>query len=320
MNHLLKMKSKFLQATLIFMFMISVSIPMQVKAESSEVLLNMYGLSIGGPDRSSIGNEISSIKDSISGAETAKTFSDIENLFTKYHEEANKSKIASLNTNLDIILQQNLDITKDIRENFETPNIYDLLEKDKEYKTNIIRANNILADLDILNGITYSYDEFEYDFDGMEELLFSKKAEYETAKNTFELGDITNVKFPMDVERHVNSKYGNRIDPLNKSVTRFHSGTDYRAHNGTPLKALFNGVVTSCGWSDTSGYFIVVESGENIKTFVCHLSKILVQKGQHVNQYDIIGLTGGTGSRSTGPHLHIALYLNGATYDIDKLF
>ena len=60
--------------------------------------------------------------------------------------------------------------------------------------------------------------------------------------------------------------------------------------------------------------------GDNIKYFICHCSEIYVTVGQQVNQYDIIASSGNTGSRTTGPHLHLALYINGVTYDVSKLF
>ena len=292
----------------------------EVRAETSEDLLNVYGMTLGGSDKLAIEYEINSLLKEIDGAEAAKADSIAKNTFTDLQKEFNKEKKDSLNKDLNSILDNNSKIVDYISDNFMSTDINDLLTKDKEYKNNVSKANNVLAELDILEGITYTYEQFDYDFEGMEELLSTKKVLYDEALDTYELGEVSNIRFPMNTDRYVTSKYGNRIDPIKKNVTSFHAGTDYRAVTGTEIYSMFNGVVTSCGWSDTSGYFIVVESGENVKTFVCHLSKILVEKGQSVKQYDLIGLSGGTGSRSTGPHLHLALYLNGATYDVDKLF
>ena len=292
-----------------------------VYAEGTDTLFSLYGISLGKTgDATEIAEEIKSIQDDIAGASMQANHSEFANAFTDLEKNTNNKKISELNYSIQSLLDSNLTIADKFEEDIFTNDIHKLLAYDREYKKNVSRINNLLLELDVLNNVKYTYSDFEFDFEGMGNLLETKKVLYVEALDNFNLGEVVNVKFPMPNERYITSRFGNRIDPLNTSRTRFHSGTDYRAPNGTELYALFNGVVTSCGWSDTAGNFITIEHGDNVKTFVCHLSKILVTEGQRVNQYDLIALTGGTGSRSTGPHLHLALYLNGSVYDVDKLF
>lgn len=291
-----------------------------VHAESSETLLNIYDMTLGGPDKNEIVEEMEEIQSEIEGAEMAKMFTDAKNQSTKFSENVNTRKLLELNDSLDSIMITNESLSDSISEDILTESITELLARDKEYKNNVSRINNTLRKIDFYNGVSYDYSTFDYDFEGMESLLETKRVLYAEALDTFQLGDVTNVRFPLNRERYVTSNYGTRIDPLNKSTTRFHAGTDYRAETGTEVYSLFNGVVSSCGWSNTIGYFVVVEHGENVKTLYCHLSELKCTEGQKVKQYDLIALSGGTGSRCTGPHLHLALYLNGSTYDVDRLF
>jgi murein DD-endopeptidase MepM/ murein hydrolase activator NlpD len=86
------------------------------------------------------------------------------------------------------------------------------------------------------------------------------------------------------------------------------------------VRALFDGKVIDVGYSQSSGNYITIQSSDKIKYFICHLNESLVEKGDYVNQYDVIALSGATGNKCTGPTLHLALFINGATYDVTKLF
>ena len=71
-----------------------------------------------------------------------------------------------------------------------------------------------------------------------------------------------------------------------------------------------DGVVEYAGWGNGYGNTILLSHPDGRKTRVGHLSKILVQEGQSVKQGETIGLSGSTG-RSTGPHVHFEIYING---------
>lgn len=106
------------------------------------------------------------------------------------------------------------------------------------------------------------------------------------------------------------SGYGYRTDPI-YGTSRFHEGMDYSAAIGTPVYATGDGRVTEAGWS-SGGYGLSVDinHGFNYLTRYAHLSEVNVKPGQNVRRGDLIGKVGNTG-KSTGPHLHYEVRLNG---------
>ena len=86
---------------------------------------------------------------------------------------------------------------------------------------------------------------------------------------------------------------------------RGHSGTDFKADVGTPVRATFDGRVTRTSWNvRANGYCIEIEHPrQKIKTRYLHLSRVLVKRGQYIKQGETIGESGNTG-RSFAPHLH----------------
>ncbi len=92
---------------------------------------------------------------------------------------------------------------------------------------------------------------------------------------------------------------------------RMHKGVDWACSVGTAVKASCGGTVVSAGWSNGYGYCITLRHPDGRQTRYAHLSKILVRSGQKVKQGDKIALSGNTG-RSTGPHLHFEILINGS--------
>lgn len=93
---------------------------------------------------------------------------------------------------------------------------------------------------------------------------------------------------------------------------RMHEGIDLAAPTGTPIKAADGGTVTKAGWHSSYGYRVVINHGANTTTLYAHCSKLYVSVGQQVYQGQTIGLVGNTG-RSTGPHCHFEIWINGRT-------
>ena len=114
-------------------------------------------------------------------------------------------------------------------------------------------------------------------------------------------------KFKVPLEKSIiTGVYGSqRI--LNGKPRRPHFGLDFAAKEGTPIKAMLDGVVTL---AESNLYFtggtIIFDHGHGISTLYMHLRDVGVTNGQIVKQGDIIGTVGKTG-RSTGPHLDIRL-------------
>lgn len=103
--------------------------------------------------------------------------------------------------------------------------------------------------------------------------------------------------------------YGIRRDPFNRKVTS-HSGVDISTNSGVPIKAPADGIVVKANWASGYGQVIYVSHGYGYSTRYGHLSKIAVKAGQKVKRGDTIGYVGSTG-RSTGPHLHYEVRVNG---------
>lgn len=112
------------------------------------------------------------------------------------------------------------------------------------------------------------------------------------------------------------SYFGKRKSPFTGRMV-MHEGLDIAANTGTPVIATADGVVAKVGYSPGYGKIVVVDHGYGYRTIFGHNSKILAKPGQRVSRGDKIALVGNTG-RSTGPHLHYELLLNGVPIDPRK--
>ena len=92
---------------------------------------------------------------------------------------------------------------------------------------------------------------------------------------------------------------------------RLHKGVDWACSVGTTVHAARGGKVVSAGWNGSYGYSVLIDHGDGIKTRYAHMSKLSVKAGQYVDQGDTLGKSGNTG-RSTGPHLHFEVIVNGS--------
>lgn len=105
------------------------------------------------------------------------------------------------------------------------------------------------------------------------------------------------------------SKFGYRISPFTNEK-EFHEGIDIAARIGSPVIAPADGVVAFAGKSNGYGNLLVINHGYGLQTRYGHLSKFLVKKGEEVKRGEKIALVGDTG-RSTGPHLHYEVHVEG---------
>ena len=111
----------------------------------------------------------------------------------------------------------------------------------------------------------------------------------------------------------ITSRFGVRTDPFRRRPA-MHTGIDFRAPTGQPARATAAGKVISAGYEGGYGNMVVLDHGGGITTRFAHLSKISVKKGQAIGKGDVIGNSGSTG-RSTGPHLHYEIRVNGKAID-----
>ncbi|MEE8178340.1 MAG: M23 family metallopeptidase, partial [Acidobacteriota bacterium] len=101
---------------------------------------------------------------------------------------------------------------------------------------------------------------------------------------------------------------------LNGQPRSPHSGTDFRAGEGTPIQAPNAGKVLLAAELYYSGNVVILDHGMGMYSYFAHLSRRAVSEGEQISAGEIIGYVGATG-RVTGPHLHWTLRLSGARVD-----
>lgn len=111
----------------------------------------------------------------------------------------------------------------------------------------------------------------------------------------------------------ITSRFGNRLDPFLGRLA-MHAGIDFRAPSGTRIVATAPGTVITAGKSGGYGNMVEIDHGNGITTRYAHLSSILVNVGDTISAGEAIARSGSTG-RSTGPHLHYEVRLNGEAVD-----
>ncbi|MBF0449150.1 MAG: peptidoglycan DD-metalloendopeptidase family protein [Candidatus Magnetomorum sp.] len=109
------------------------------------------------------------------------------------------------------------------------------------------------------------------------------------------------------------STFGYRVSPFT-SRREFHKGVDIANHLGTKILAPAKGLVTFSGRRGGYGKMVVIDHGHGMETRYGHMDRLFKQEGDIVKRGDEIGTMGNTG-RSTGPHLHYEVRLNGAPVD-----
>ena len=114
----------------------------------------------------------------------------------------------------------------------------------------------------------------------------------------------------------ITSPYGYRRDPFTGKLS-WHNGLDLRAKN-EPAYAMMDGIVEKIGYDNRSGNYVTLRHG-NFYISYCHLSSIIVRKGEYVYPGIIVGVTGNTG-RSTGSHLHLTCKKDGKSFNPAILF
>lgn len=113
---------------------------------------------------------------------------------------------------------------------------------------------------------------------------------------------------PVETVR-LTSSFGMRDHPVTGRRAA-HKGIDLAAPTGTPIHAAADGIISRASWFGGYGLYISIEHGGQIETRYGHMSRLNVADGQRVAKGDIIGFVGTTG-RSTGPHLHYEVRVNG---------
>jgi murein DD-endopeptidase MepM/ murein hydrolase activator NlpD len=116
-----------------------------------------------------------------------------------------------------------------------------------------------------------------------------------------------------DLDR-IASGFGMRIDPV-YGTPKMHKGLDFTAPQGTPIYATGNGRIEEAGFSEGGyGNHVVINHGYGYETLYGHMVRIKVRPGQKVKRGELVGWVGSTG-KSTGPHCHYEVHVNGNEVD-----
>lgn len=142
----------------------------------------------------------------------------------------------------------------------------------------------------------------------LEEIKPSLEAAKEAVIRHQQILNVTPTIWPTD-SRKITSLFGVRKDPFTRKAT-YHSGLDIGGNKGDPVYAAADGVVTLSEKTYPHGQNIMIDHGRGIKTRYLHLNKRNVEVGDKVTKGQVIAELGNTG-RSTGPHLHYEVILNG---------
>jgi len=118
----------------------------------------------------------------------------------------------------------------------------------------------------------------------------------------------------------------NLINPVKGKITnKFDSGkkhfaVDIALKNNTPVKAVTDGRVIFSDWTKNGGNTIIIKSANNVISIYKHNTKLLRKEGDFVRQGEVIALSGNTGEKTSGPHLHFELWLNGQPVNPEDYF
>lgn len=115
--------------------------------------------------------------------------------------------------------------------------------------------------------------------------------------------------WPAPSYTRISDDYGMRMHPT-LGIEKFHNGIDMAAPNGSPVLAAYDGEVVAADYNASMGNYIMIDHGSKVYTIYMHCSSLGVSKGQIVSRGQKIGAVGSTG-RSTGPHLHLSVRVNG---------
>ena len=188
-----------------------------------------------------------------------------------------------------------VDFQRDIRKEDRFQIMYEVfLDEDKK----IVETGNILFANLILSGEDNSL--YYFDREGSE-------GHYDRNGKSIEKALM---KTPINGAR-LSSSYGMRKHPID-GFNKMHRGTDFAAPMGTPIMASGSGVIKKAGWCGGGGNCVQIRHNSTYETIYAHMSKFArgIKSGVRVKQGQTIGYVGSTG-KSTGPHLHYEVIVNG---------
>ena len=196
-----------------------------------------------------------------------------------------------------------VDFQRDIKRNDNFKIMYEVFEDDngKVFET----GNILFADLK-LSGINNSL------------YYFNKKGSEGHYDQNGKSVEKALMKTPINGAR-LSSSFGMRKHPID-GFNKMHRGTDFAAPSGTPIMASGSGVITRARWCGGGGNCIKIKHNSTFETIYAHMKNFArgIKEGLRIKQGQIIGYVGSTG-KSTGPHLHYEVVVNGKKVNSQKL-
>lgn len=202
-----------------------------------------------------------------------------------------------------------------------------LTDQNQIYEGQVIRLPLNIVSHRVVKGETLSQLAFKYS------VSMSKIASYNNLHNTDLLLEGTYIRIPMENGNleggHALPAFAARSLPVGKlpwPVSGWisssfgmreggvHEGLDIAADMGEPIRAMRDGRVSFSGSRGTYGLTVIIDHGDGLTTLYAHCSELLVKEGDRVSAGQLIARVGSTG-RSTGPHLHLEVRLDGVPYD-----
>ena len=151
--------------------------------------------------------------------------------------------------------------------------------------------------------------------DSIQANLLQQETDSKDSKQKQWISSYPSITYPLKSIK-VTSPYGYRRDPITGKQS-WHNGLDLRAKN-EPAYSMMEGIVEKIGYDSRSGNYVTLRHGKFYISY-CHLSSIIVRKGEYVYPGIIVGVTGNTG-RSTGSHLHLTCKKDGKSINPAILF
>ena len=146
--------------------------------------------------------------------------------------------------------------------------------------------------------------------DSIQANLLQQETDSMDSKQKQRISSYPSITYPLKSNK-VTSPYGYRRDPITGKQS-WHNGLDLRAKN-EPAYSMMEGIVEKIGYDSRSGNYVTLKHG-NYHVSYCHLSSVIVGKGERVFSGIIVGVTGNTG-RSTGCHLHLTCKKDGESFN-----
>lgn len=233
-----------------------------------------------------------------------------------------ESLVATLTAELNATYDE---LTNAVNREFSLSDIYQIENKYQQQKSALSEQVEVLNDLATFLLV---YDQTAAVETGVTEqelldnfiLMRQLQADYTVALEYEDVGDIHNIKVPISTGKFsINSPYGLRNDPFGSGKYQTHYGLDLAAPYGSQILAWMAGIVVVSDYSNTYGNYVIIDHGHGVRTLYGHATKNLVSVGDYVEQYQLIQDTGSTGA-STGPHLHLALSIDGEFVDPTIVF